>query len=181
MFTIYHDTQFDLSKIFLICMHRYYSKEMEYLIIALAEQIEASSIYLSGTHLASSVYGMQSMSSNYPYVRRLLKALADKMPALADKMPELSVISRTEDDIFTSPISTITSTSTSSSSSSKTKGRVAASMTASDMNIHELNNKVDLSLSGQETAMVMHGLRCMGSEWAQVSFFLGNNGELFIK
>ena len=54
-------------------------------------------------------------------------------------------------------------------------------MTASDMNIHELNNKVDLSLSGQETAMVMHGLRCMGSEWAQVSFFLGNNGELFIK
>ena len=155
-------------------MHRSYSKEMEYLIIALAEQIEASSIYLSGTHLASSVYGMQSMSSNYPYVRRLLKALADKMP-------ELSVISRTEDDIFTSPISTITSTSTSSSSSSKTKGRVAASMTASDMNIHELNNKVDLSLSGQETAMVMHGLRCMGSEWAQVSFFLGNNGELFIK
>ena len=155
-------------------MHRSYSKEMEYLIIALAEQIEASSIYLSGTHLASSVYGMQSMSSNYPYVRRLLKALADKMP-------ELSVISRTEDDIFTSPISTITSTSTSSSSSSKTKGRVAASMIASDMNIHELNNKVDLSLSGQETAMVMHGLRCMGSEWAQVSFFLGNNGELFIK
>ena len=169
-------------------MHRSYSKEMECLIIALAEQIEASSIYLSGTHLASSVYGMQSMSSNYPYVRRLLKALADKMPALADKMPaladkmpQLSVISRTEDDIFTSPISTITSTSTSSSSSSKTKGRVAASMTASDMNIHELNNKVDLSLSGQETAMVMHGLRCMGSEWAQVSFFLGNNGELFIK
>ena len=157
-------------------MHRSYSKEMEYLIIALAEQIEASSIYLSGTHLASSVYGMRSMSSNYPYVRRLLKALADKMP-------ELSVISRTEDDIFTSPISTIisTSTSTSFSSSSKTKGRVAASMTASDMNIHELNNKVDLSLSGQETAMVMHGLRCMGSEWAQVSFFLGNNGELFIK
>ena len=153
-------------------MHRSYSKEMEYLIIALAEQIEASSIYLSGTHLASSVYGMRSMSSNYPYVRRLLKALADKMP-------ESSVISRTEDDIFTSPISTITSTS--SSSSSKTKGRVAASMTASDMNIHELNNKVDLSLSGQETAMVMHGLRCMGSEWAQVSFFLGNNGELFIK
>lgn len=155
-------------------MHRSYSKEMECLIIALAEQIEASSIYLSGTHLASSVYGMRSMSSNYPYVRRLLKALADKMP-------ESSVISRTEDDIFTSPISTITSTSTSSSSSSKTKGRVAASMTASDMNIHELNNKVDLSLSGQETAMVMHGLRCMGSEWAQVSFFLGNNGELFIK
>ena len=155
-------------------MHRSYSKEMEYLIIALAEQIEASSIYLSGTHLASSVYGMRSMSSNYPYVRRLLKALADKMP-------ESSVISRTEDDIFTSPISTITSTSTSSSSSSKTKGRVAASMTASDMNIHELNNKVDLSLSGQETAMVMHGLRCMGSEWAQVSFFLGNNGELSIK
>ena len=162
-------------------MHRSYSKEMEYLITALAEQIEASSIYLSGTHLASSVYGMQSMSSNYPYVRRLLKALADKMPALADKMPELSVISRTEDDIFTSPISTITSTSTSSSSSSKTKGRVSASMTAFDMNIHDSNKKVDFSLSGQETAMVMHGLRCMGSEWAQVSFFLGNNGELFIK
>ena len=153
-------------------MHRSYSKEMECLIIALAEQIEASSIYLSGTHLASSVYGMRSMSSNYPYVRRLLKALADKMP-------ESSVISRTEDDIFTSPISTITSTS--SSSSSKTKGRVAASMTASDMNIHDSNKKVDFSLSGQETAMVMHGLRCMGSEWAQVSFFLGNNGELFIK
>ena len=134
---------------------------MEYLIIALAERIEASSIYLSGTHLASSVYGMQSMSSNYPYVRRLLKALADKMPAL-------SVISRSEDDISNSPISTTTSSSTSSLSSSKIKVRAAANMTAVDMNIYQINSQIDLSLSGQETAMVMHGLRCMGSEWAQV-------------
>ena len=134
---------------------------MEYLIIALAERIEASSIYLSGTHLASSVYGMQSMTSNYPYVRRLLKALADKMPAL-------SVISRTEDDISNSPVSTTTSSSTSSLSSSKSKLRVAASMTAVDKNIYQINSQLDLSLSGQETAMVMHGLRCMGSEWAQV-------------
>ena len=134
---------------------------MEYLIIALAERIEASSIYLSGTHLASSVYGMQSMSSNYPYVRRLLKALADKMPAL-------SVISRTEDDISNSPVSTTISSSTSSLSSSKSKLRVAASMTAVDKNIYQINSQLDLSLSGQETAMVMHGLRCMGSEWAQV-------------
>ena len=134
---------------------------MEYLIIALAERIEASSIYLSGTHLASSVYGMQSMTSNYPYVRRLLKALADKMPAL-------SVISRTEDDISNSPVSTTISSSTSSLSSSKSKLRVAASMTAVDKNIYQINSQLDLSLSGQETAMVMHGLRCMGSEWAQV-------------
>ena len=134
---------------------------MEYLIIALAERIEASSIYLSGTHLASSVYGMQSMSSNYPYVRRLLKALADKMPAL-------SVISRSEDDISNSPISTTTSSSTSSLPSSKIKVRAAANMTAVDMNIYQINSQIDLSLSGQETAMVMHGLRCMGSEWAQV-------------
>ena len=134
---------------------------MEYLIIALAERIEASSIYLSGTHLASSVYGMQSMSSNYPYVRRLLKALADKMPAL-------SVISRSEDDISNSPISTTTSSSTSSLPSGKIKVRAAANMTAVDMNIYQINSQIDLSLSGQETAMVMHGLRCMGSEWAQV-------------
>ena len=134
---------------------------MEYLIIALAERIEASSIYLSGTHLASSVYGMQSMTSNYPYVRRLLKALADKMPAL-------SVISRTEDDISNSPGSTTISSSTSSLSPSKSKLRVAASMTAVDKNIYQINSQLDLSLSGQETAMVMHGLRCMGSEWAQV-------------
>jgi hypothetical protein len=32
----------------------------------------------------------------------------------------------------------------------------------------EANKCVELSLSGQETAMMMHGLRCMGSEWAQV-------------
>ena len=134
---------------------------MEYLIIALAERIEASSIYLSGTHLASSVYGMQSMTSNYPYVRRLLKALADKMPAL-------SVISRSEDDISNSPISTTTSSSTSSLPSGKIKVRAAANMTAVDMNIYQINSQIDLSLSGQETAMVMHGLRCMGSEWAQV-------------
>ena len=134
---------------------------MEYLIIALAERIEASSIYLSGTHLASSVYGMQSMTSNYPYVRRLLKALADKMPAS-------SVISRTEDDISNSPVSTTISSSTSSLSSSKSKLRVAASMTAVDKNIYQINSQLDLSLSGQETAMVMHGLRCMWSEWAQV-------------
>lgn len=125
---------------------------MESLITTLAERIEASPLHLSGTHIASAVYGMQSMSSNYPYVRRLLKALADKMP-LKDSL-------------------SISSADTTSAThggvavpSSVTSGRTPIP-TAESI---DANKCVELCLSGQETAMMMHGLRCMGSEWAQVS------------
>ena len=92
------------------------------------------------------------MSSNYPHVRRLLKALADKMPPL-------DPIARSIEDGLSpysipSPLS-VTSTPFRS-----------AMPTAESI---EANRCVELCLSGQETAMAMHGLRCMGSEWAQVS------------
>lgn len=124
---------------------------MESLITTLAERIEASPLHLSGTHMASAVYGMQSMSSNFPYVRRLLKALADKMPAQEP-------LSRSSTDTMSY------SHSHSTVSSSSTNARVPV-VTAESI---EANKCVELSLSGQETAMMMHGLRCMGSEWAQV-------------
>jgi hypothetical protein len=127
---------------------------MESLITTLAERIEASPLHLSGTHLASAVYGMQSMSSNFPYVRRLLKALADKMP-----VQEPLSRSSTDTMSYSHSQSTVLS-----SSSSSTNARVPV-MTAESI---EANKCVELSLSGQETAMMMHGLRCMGSEWAQV-------------
>ena len=126
---------------------------MESLITTLAERIEASPLHLSGTHIASAVYGMQSMSSNFPYVRRLLKALADKMPVQEP-------LSRSSTDT----LSYSHSHSTMSSSSSSINARVPV-VTAESI---EANKCVELSLSGQETAMMMHGLRCMGSEWAQV-------------
>jgi hypothetical protein len=130
------------------------SKEMESLITTLAERIEASPLHLSGTHIASAVYGMQSMSSNFPYVRRLLKALADKMPAQEP-------VSRSSTDTMSYSHSRST---VASSSSYSTNARVPV-VTAESI---EANKCVELSLSGQETAMMMHGLRCMGSEWAQV-------------
>ena len=39
----------------------------------------------------------------------------------------------------------------------------------SDQWVMEANSRVELSVSGQESAMMLHGLRCMGSEWAQVT------------
>lgn len=142
-----------LSHMFVLLFLLCHSKEMESLITTLAERIEASPLHLSGTHIASAVYGMQSMSSNYPYVRRLLKALADKMP-----FKDSSSISSM--DTTTAPHSAgavLLSTTTNS--------RIPI-LTA---DIIEANKCVELCLSGQETAMMMHGLRCMGSEWAQVS------------
>lgn len=129
------------------------SKEMESLITTLAERIEASPLHLSGTHIASAVYGMQSMSSNFPYVRRLLKALADKMPL--------------KDSISISSSDTTTATHGAGAVLSSTTTNIRVPIPTAE--IIEANKCVELCLSGQETAMMMHGLRCMGSEWAQVS------------
>jgi hypothetical protein len=93
----------------------------------------------------------QSMSSNYPHVRRLLKALADKMPST-------NSIARTNEDGLL-PYS-VPSPSSLTSTPSRSAPPTAESI--------EANRCVELCLSGQETAMMMHGLRCMGSEWAQV-------------
>ena len=93
----------------------------------------------------------QSMSSNYPHVRRLLKALADKMP-------HTNPVARTSEDGLL-PYS-IPSPSSLTSTPSRSAPPTAESI--------EANRCVELCLSGQETAMMMHGLRCMGSEWAQV-------------
>lgn len=135
----------------LLCL-LHYSKEMESLITTLAERIEASPLHLSGTHIASAVYGMQSMSSNFPYVRRLLKALADKMP-----LRDSSSISSADTTTATYGANTVLPSTTNSRIPIPTAESI------------EANKCVELCLSGQETAMMMHGLRCMGSEWAQVS------------
>eukprot|EP00596_Hydrurales_sp_CCMP1899_P005219 CAMPEP_0119044972 /NCGR_PEP_ID=MMETSP1177-20130426/36059_1 /TAXON_ID=2985 /ORGANISM="Ochromonas sp, Strain CCMP1899" /LENGTH=720 /DNA_ID=CAMNT_0007015955 /DNA_START=44 /DNA_END=2206 /DNA_ORIENTATION=+ len=127
------------------------SKEMECLIHVLADRIEATPVYLSGTHLASAVYGMQSMSSNFPYVRRILKVLADKMPE--DAYPRRGGGGSTDN------------TATSPELHSTTPSKSSPSMLP-------CNKDIELCISGQETAMMMHGLRCMGSEWAQVQDML---------
>ena len=108
---------------------------------------------------------LQSMTSNYPYVRRLLKALADKMPHI--DLPSGSTSEHQSNTQTPVPFSTPHTTSPipisfSTSSSSPGFRPVVSS------EVMKANRRVELSLSGQETAMMMHGLRCMGSEWAQV-------------
>lgn len=123
-----------------------------------------SLLFLYRTALYCTV--LQSMTSNYPYVRRLLKALADKMPHTDSpngSAREHQLNTQTPAPLptphTTSPIPTSFSTSSSSSPGSRP---VVSS------EVVKANRRVELSLSGQETAMMMHGLRCMGSEWAQV-------------
>ena len=156
--------------------HYTLSKEMEFLITALTDRIEQSPLYLSGTHLASAVYGMQSMSSNLPHVRRLLKALADKMPTLSTSIRTAGNVLIPIPISFSAPVSIPSTSSTSSSTSSSFPNESqlhglssTASTAAVDFHVLEANSKVELCLSGQEIAMIMHGLRRMGSEWTQVS------------
>ena len=109
---------------------------------------------------------LQSMTSNYPYVRRLLKALADKMPHIDSPNGSTSEHQLNTQTPAPFPIPHTTSPlpisfSTSSSSSPGFRPVVSSE-------VMKANRRVELSLSGQETAMMMHGLRCMGSEWAQV-------------
>jgi hypothetical protein len=128
-------------------------KEMECLINVLADRIEATPVYLSGTHLASAVYGMQSMSTNFPYVRRLVKALADKMPE--DAYPRRGGLSDTSPAAISPELNAIPTLNSSLS-----------------ILPNNYNKDIELCISGQETAMMMHGMRCMGSEWAQVQDML---------
>ena len=138
---------------------------MESLITTLAERIEASPLHLSGTHIASAVYGMQSMSSNFPYVRRLLKALADKMPLQDPLLRSSADKILLQDALLRSSADTVSASHCAVSVSPTSTTVRTATPTAESI---EANKCVELCLSGQETAMMMHGLRCMGSEWAQV-------------
>ena len=113
--------------------------------------VEPFILWSSNPQYTSPPLTPQSMSSNYPHVRRLLKALADKMP-------HTNPVARTSEDGLL-PYS-IPSPSSLTSTPSRSAPPTAESI--------EANRCVELCLSGQETAMMMHGLRCMGSEWAQV-------------
>ena len=128
------------------------------------------------------------MSSNFPYVRRLLKALADKMPVVnsvvrvrgMDDPTSISTVLTSTDTVTTSAGANTSGSGSSSSSSvivsqqspppssSQQPSQLSASTIEFNKQVSEANNQVELGLSGQETAMVMHGLRSMGSEWAQV-------------
>jgi len=124
-----------------------FNKEVSFLLINLADRIEASDHPMTGQEVATATYGLHVFSAEHFPVRRIIARLADKLCGGSGIILK-SIGDGSGNDYYEG-------------------GR--------DASRDELAKAVAAlpPLSGQDIAMIMYGLHRMGSEWKEVQLMLG--------